>query len=85
MKARIVRIGNSRGVRIPKPLLEQTGMEDEVSIEVEGNQLVIRSARRPRSGWDESFEAMAAAGDDVLLDGDVPSTSRWDASEWEWQ
>jgi antitoxin MazE len=83
MKTRIVRIGNSQGVRIPKPLLEQTGLRDEVEIEVEGNCLVVRAARRPREGWAEAFEAMAAAGDDALLDGETPST-KWDEDEWQW-
>jgi antitoxin (DNA-binding transcriptional repressor) of toxin-antitoxin stability system len=49
MKARIVRIGNSQGVRIPKPLLEQTGLADEVELEVEGDCLVIRATGRPRA------------------------------------
>jgi antitoxin MazE len=84
MKTRIVRIGNSRGVRIPKLLLQQTGLSDEVTIEAEGNRLVIRRASRPREGWDEAFRKMALAGDDRLLDGDLASTSRWDESEWQW-
>ena len=84
MKTRIVRIGNSRGVRIPKTLLEQTGMPEEVAIEAEGNRLVIRPASQPREGWDAAFRKMALAGDDQLLDGDLRPTSRWDDSEWQW-
>jgi antitoxin MazE len=84
MKTKIVRVGNSRGVRIPKLLLEQTGLGDEVVIEAEGNCLVIRPLSRPREGWDEAFRAMAKAGDDKLLDGDLASTSKWDEEEWEW-
>ena len=49
MKARIVRIGNSKGIGIPKLLIEQTGLTDEVTIEAEGNRLVIRAAREPRA------------------------------------
>lgn len=49
MKARIVRIGNSQGIRIPKPLLEEAGLPDEVELEVEGDCLVVRAAGRPRS------------------------------------
>jgi antitoxin MazE len=85
MKARIVRIGNSKGIRIPKPLIEQTGLSDDVTIEAEGNQLVIRAARRPRAGWVEAFRGMAAAGDDRLLDGDAITTSEWDRREWQWR
>lgn len=85
MKARIVRIGNSKGIRIPKPLIEQTGLSDEVTIEAEGNQLVIRAVRRPRAGWGEAFRAMAATGDDHLLDADVTTPSEWDRREWQWR
>ena len=83
MKSRIVRIGNSQGIRIPKPVLEQAGLSDEVEIDVRGNTLVIRPARRPREGWDAAFRDMAARGDDALLDRDLPS-SKWDEEEWEW-
>jgi len=85
MKARIVRIGNSKGIRIPKPLIEQTGLRDEVTIEAVGNRLVIRAVRRPRAGWAAAFQAMAAAGDDRLLDGDGTTTDEWDQREWQWQ
>ncbi|HEV8580771.1 MAG TPA: AbrB/MazE/SpoVT family DNA-binding domain-containing protein [Thermoanaerobaculia bacterium] len=84
MKARIVRIGNSQGVRIPKPLLEQTGLRDNVEIEVEDDHLVIRAVGHPRAGWAEAFQAMAQHGDDVLLDGETLSLTRWDEEEWEW-
>ncbi len=85
MKARIVRIGNSQGVRIPKPLLEQAGLGDEVTIEAEGNRLVIRAARAPRDGWAEAFAAMAAAGDDRLLDASAMPATAWEAREWQWR
>jgi antitoxin MazE len=84
MKTRIIRIGNSQGIRIPKPLLEQSGLGEEVELEVQPNQIVIRSASRPRRGWAEAFQAMAARGDDALLDPDAPSGSDWDEEEWEW-
>jgi antitoxin MazE len=82
MKTRIVRIGNSQGVRIPKPLLQRTGLRDEVEIEAEGHQIVIRPAAGPRAGWAEKFQAMARAGDDGLLDPEL--SSRWDETEWQW-
>jgi antitoxin MazE len=85
MKSSIVRIGNSRGVRIPKPLLEQTGLEGEVEIRAENDTLVIGPARKPRDGWAAAFRAMAARGDDQLLDSVRPSSSKWDRDEWEWQ
>lgn len=83
MRARVVKIGNSRGIRIPKPMLEQSGIEEEVDLEVEDGQIVIRAVRHPREGWDAAFAEMARRGDDKLLD-DVPSTSTWDEEEWEW-
>ena len=84
IKTRIIKIGNSRGIRIPKPLLEQSGLGEEVELEVQANRIVITPARRPREGWDEQFKAMAERGDDQLLDGDVPYFSTWDADGWEW-
>jgi antitoxin MazE len=83
MKARIVRIGNSRGVRIPKPLIEQTGLGEDVEIMVRGNTLVICPAARPRAGWAEAFRSMAAHADDKLLD--EPRATRWDEDEWQWR
>ena len=83
MKTRIVRIGNSRGIRIPKPLLEQARLREDVELEVQDNRLVISSLDRPRAGWDAAFEAMAAAGDDQLLDPEIPTS--FDCSEWEWR
>ena len=84
MKARIVRIGNSQGVRIPKPLLERAGLGTEVELEVQGEQIVIRSAERPRRGWEAAFCGMAETGDDALLDAESVAPSSWDEEEWEW-
>jgi antitoxin MazE len=82
MKSHIIKIGNSQGIRIPKPLLAQAGLHDEIEIEVQGDTLVIRAVHHPRAGWEEAFAAMAAAGDDRLLDGD--QVTNWDLEEWEW-
>lgn len=84
MKARIVKIGNSRGIRIPKPLMEQTGLGEEVEIVVDENRLVIAPVEAVRSGWADAFGKMADRGDDKLLDADrLPPTS-WEGEEWEW-
>jgi antitoxin MazE len=85
MKTRIVPIGNSRGIRIPKPLLEQTGLSGEVEISAEDDALVIRPVKKPRAGWATAFQQMAERGDDALLDAGAPSPSSWDEGEWEWQ
>ena len=89
MKAKIVRIGNSQGIRIPKPLLEHVGLEGEVEIRVENDRLVIcppePESSPPRQGWDEAFKEMAAAGDDLLLDGDRLVPTEWEQKEWQWE
>jgi len=84
MKTRVVRIGNSQGIRIPKLLLAQTGLRDEVEISAEGDTLVIRPANKPRTGWAAAFQEMARRGDDALLDDVAPTLSTWDESEWQW-
>jgi len=81
VKAHIVKIGNSQGIRIPKTLLEQTGLSGEVVLEVTDKSIVIRAAKRPRHGWEAAFQNMAAEGDDALLDEgfqDLPDET------WEW-
>lgn len=85
MKTRIVAIGNSQGIRIPKPLLEQTGLSGEVEIRAEDGALVIRPVKRPRDSWAAAFQKMARRGDDALLDDVAPSLSHWDEGQWEWQ
>ena len=84
MKTRLIKIGNSRGIRIPKALLLQSRLPDDVELEVEQNQLVIRPSGRPREGWEEKFREMAARHDDRLIDGDLMNQNSWDATEWQW-
>jgi len=85
MKTRIVKIGNSQGVRIPKLLLNQLKLQGEVELTVRHNQLVIRQGHRPRQGWEEQFKKMAEKRDDRLLDEDAVSLSQWDKDEWQWK
>jgi len=79
MKAKLVRIGNSRGIRLPKPLLEQAGLVDEVEIRVEAGQVIISALRAARAGW---AAAAAKHGPSGLLD--APSATRFDDEEWTW-
>ena len=67
MKAALIRIGNSRGIRIPKVLLEQYRFNDEVELEPRRDHLVIRPAKQIRAGWDDAFRRMREHGDDTLL------------------
>lgn len=82
MKSRIIRIGNSQGVRIPKVLLQEAGLSDDVEVTVEGSTITIRSATATRGGWDTAFQKMAEQGDDQLLDARAPTS--FDEDEWEW-
>ena len=83
MKARIVRVGNSRGIRIPKPLLDQAGLAEDVELHAEPGRIVIEALRQPRAGWAEAARRMAERGDDGLLD--TPTPTRFDDEEWEWR
>jgi antitoxin MazE len=83
VKTRIVRIGNSRGIRVPKGLLDQAQLPEDVELQAERGRLVVRAARGPRAGWAEAAEAMSAHGDDQLLDTQTPT--RFDDKDWQWR
>ena len=85
MKASIIRIGNSQGIRIPKVILEQTRLSGEVEMEVRDQQIVIRPVSSPRQGWEDKFRSMADRGDDRLLAADLTGQTSWDKEEWEWK
>ncbi|MBW2368935.1 MAG: AbrB/MazE/SpoVT family DNA-binding domain-containing protein [Deltaproteobacteria bacterium] len=84
MRARIVKIGNSQGIRIPKPLLDQSGITENVELEVEKHKITIRPVLSVRSGWTNAFKSMAQNGDDVLDEGSDVITHSWDENEWTW-
>jgi antitoxin MazE len=68
MLATIRRLGNSQGILIPKPLLQQIGLVDQAEMSVEGDALVLRKPKaHPRAGWAEESKALAAAGNDALV------------------
>lgn len=81
---RLIRIGNSQGIRIPKALVEQAGLRDEVEIRLEDSRLIISAAQHPRSGWQDVFQAMAEQHDDALLDAGALAPTEWDLTEWQW-
>lgn len=78
MRASVIRIGNSRGIRIPKAILEECGLEGTVELEVRTGRLVVRPMAKPRSGWEDAFRRMAREGDDALLDQKSWPQTRWD-------
>ena len=82
IRSKIVKIGNSRGVRIPRVILEQAGLPDEVELVVKGNTVVIQGVHSPRQGWRSQFAAMAEQGDDHLFD--PVAMTHWDEEEWTW-
>jgi antitoxin MazE len=85
MKLSIIKIGNSQGIRIPKAILDQTGLKNEVELQVERDRIVLRSPKQPRQNWAEAFRSMAKRGDDKLLDEDLTGRTEWDTDEWEWR
>lgn len=84
MRARVIKIGNSQGLRIPKPILEQTGIMDDVEIEVEKNKIIIRPGRHAREGWDKAFKKMREKDDDAPLIDEIDISNSWDEEEWQW-
>ena len=83
MKTRIIRIGNSRGIRIPKSFIEDAGLESEVQIRVVESGVLIEKVHSPRAGWSEAAEKLRERGEDGLLDESV--LSDFDVSAWEWK
>jgi antitoxin MazE len=81
MKSRLVRIGNSRGIRVPKAVIEQVGLEDEIELRVEHRRLVISPAVPPRTGWADAARRLAAESRG-LLDRSTPT--RFEDDEWQW-
>lgn len=85
MKTKVVKIGNSRGIRIPKSLIHESGLKNEVELEVSDGQIIIKPISTNRESWDTAFKKMAKKQDDILLDNEsIISQSSWDQEEWEW-
>ena len=83
MRTELVRIGNSRGIRIPKPIIEQCGFVEKVELRVENHRLIVSPERAPRQGWEEAFRAAgSSAEDELLLEG--VGANEFDRKEWQW-
>jgi len=82
MKASIIKIGNSQGLRIPKPILDQCGFNKDVELEVVNQELIVKAPNCSRKNWEASFKKMAENKDDQLLDSSIPT--EWENEEWEW-
>jgi len=81
MKIDIIRIGNSRGVRLPKGVLQQCGFGATAELSVEDGKVVLNPRRKPRQGWDEAFAKAVKGRDDLLPDH---LSADWDRREWRW-
>lgn len=85
MKTKVIKIGNSRGIRIPKSLIHESGLKNEVEIEVSDGQIIIKPISANRESWDTAFKKMTNYKDDILLDSEsISSKTKWDQEEWEW-
>jgi len=82
VKTHLVRIGNSRGVRLPKPLIEEAGLTEEVELRVQEGAIIIARAAPARSGWADAARNARQRQEDRLLEG--PTPTRFDDEEWEW-
>jgi len=86
-RARIIKIGNSQGIRIPKAMLQQLDFGEEVELEAQQDHLIIRPTkqpRQPREGWEEQIRLLVERGEDKLLDADILPPTQWEIEEWEW-
>jgi antitoxin MazE len=67
MEIPVIQIGNSRGIRLSKTILDKYDIRDMVDLELRKNHINIKSLSQPRKGWDKAFTEMNAKGDDNLL------------------
>jgi antitoxin MazE len=83
LRTRLVQIGNSRGIRLPKTVLEEAQLEGEVELKAEPGCIIIRSVKSPRMGWEEAAREMKGRGEDRLIDTMQPT--HFDRKEWKWR
>ena len=84
MKASLVRIGNSRGIRLPKTLIEQYRLGETVELVAERDAIRIRASKHPRAGWAEAAKRFAGQADDPDLAAWRNFPNAWDAKGWKW-
>ena len=80
-KTRIVQVGNSQGIRLPKAMIELSGIKEHIEIEVKDRQIIITAASKARVGWGDAFARMASDGDELEP---LEVNSAWDETEWNW-
>jgi antitoxin MazE len=78
----VVQIGNSKGIRLPKTVIEQCAINDKLDMEIKDNEIILRPVNKnPRVGWADKFKLMAKNGDDKLA---IPDSIDIDMANWEW-
>lgn len=82
MKAQIIQIGNSQGIRIPKVMLEESRISGEVDVELHAEGILIRNAQKPRAGWDDAFKKMAENDEEELIESEA--ATEFEKKEWQW-
>jgi len=82
MQVPVVAIGNSRGIRLPKAILDQLQISDKLDLEVENQQIILkRITKSPRNGWADAFKRMHNQHEDIIL---MQESTPSEAFEWEW-
>jgi antitoxin MazE len=82
MLVSVIQIGNSRGIRLPKAILDQLNISEKLDLEVENQQIILKPVQdKPRQGWSDAFKEMASLKEDRLLIADTNGTEGF---EWEW-
>lgn len=71
METAIIQIGNSKGLRLSKTILEKYNIKDKVEVILEKGQIILKPIDRPRENWEKAFEKMRENNDDRLLSNDV--------------
>ncbi len=81
MKVNIVSIGNSKGIRIPKAILEQCHFSKDAELEVQDDEIILKPLKKPREGWDKAFRLMHERKEDSLI---IPDAVDIEMKDWKW-
>ena len=84
MRAQIVKIGNSKGIRIPKALLEECQLSGDVDLEVRQGGLLIKPSKTPRLNWEAAFEQMSDNDEDEMIVDSSETSTAFEKEKWRW-
>ena len=71
MEISVIKIGNSRGIRLAKAILDKYGIQDTVELILKEGYLILKPVRKPREGWEDAFKVMHQNQEDQLLIDDI--------------